>query len=237
MPQGKAERPNRVAREPAGPDQAKAAINLYGHKINGTPINELLLAGLSDEDRRDAHAMAAALILIRKLLDQYNENVNSSAEGRESGLIQAYDLLDVLTTGHDWPPFWRFIDGLRSAAFRPQKAPPSAFENQRRSIIAGFVRAIQHVAEQDGQKISQTKAIQSVIDICKFPGVAFTVDQIRNWSRQSKDRGGEGPAKAASMILGEATKQAEDSGLPLSECVGRVGLTSVYNFWSVPVIT
>jgi hypothetical protein len=174
----------RNRRNPPGPEYAEAAINLYRHKMYDEPVDFGALGKLSDDDRRDANAMAAALLVIHQLLDKHAKLKQlSPADLPASGLTQAYDLLNALTTGRDWPPFWRFLAGLRSGK-RTQNAAPGEFESFRRSIISGFALALQEAVKRETNKDNETKAIQRVIEICQLPGVTFTVDQIRKWRTQ-----------------------------------------------------
>lgn len=212
-------------------DVARAAIDLYHHQIDGRQIaSELDL--LPKADQRDAHAMGAALICIRHLLDEATKKVHQSALSG-TGLFQAYDLLDALTTGHDWTPFWRHVAGLKTAVFRPQNAPPSAFENTRRSMMVGFVRALQQVDRPDGVgRPNQSEAIKIAINVCNIPGVEFRDNQIRGWARHSKEP--EGSERIARDIIANATKMPNDR--PLTDRVLMVGHNLIWTFWSVPHI-
>jgi hypothetical protein len=218
----------RRRREDVTSNQAKAALNRYHHIVDGAWLDLALYRQLSSDDNRDADAVACALILIRRLLDDYTRRIKPQ-EIATSGLTQSYDLLDALATGRDWQPFWRFIASLRTETFRPQRAPPTNFETQRRSTMAGFARAL-----QKARGLREAEAIREVIKICQFPGVTFTENQIRKWGSQSNDQGGAGPDNVASMILGEAKKAAATRGMPFSDCVAEIGHTIVHGFWSVP---
>ena len=108
---GAAKERRKRARKSVGPDQAEAAISLYHHVVDGKPINTIV-DDLSSEDRRDANAMACALIFIRRMADNCTKEFYPS-QYEQSGLAQVYDLLDALTTGRRWPPLRRFLAGLR----------------------------------------------------------------------------------------------------------------------------
>jgi hypothetical protein len=218
----------RRTREPVTSKQAQSTIDRYHQIIDAKPFDRAKYSQLSPEDRRDTDAVASALILIRQLLDDYTSKMTPTPERyAESGLTQAYDLVDTLTTGYDWQAFWRHITSLG----RMQNAPPTNYENLRRSSMAGFARALQQVSNGE---LSETRAIEMAIELCPFPGVTFTVDQIRKWGTQSKDQDGEAPNNNAALILGEATKYAGKHDLPLSACVIHCGRVWVRQWWSVP---
>jgi hypothetical protein len=222
---------NRRKRGRAGPEFADAAINLYEHIVNRRPIKSVTNK-LSEEDRRDANAMACAFILIRRLLDDCTKTW-SPIEYMTSGLGQAYALLDALTSKRDWPPFTRFNSSLRVSGFRNQNAPPSRFENLSRGVIVGFVLALRR-ANPD---LSETEAANHVIGLCQFPGVQFTTDQINKWRTQWKDDAGSpSPVQISQIIFEEAQKSAAARNRPLPEAVELIGAGWVRGFWNVPDI-
>jgi hypothetical protein len=191
----------RRKRNPAGPEFANAAINLYEHVVDGTAI-KAGINKLSEEDRRDANAVACAFILIRRLLDDCTK-AWSPIEYATSGLGQAYGLLDALTSKRDWPPFTRFNSSLRVSGFRNQNAPPSRFENLQRGVIVGFVLALQRASPG----LSETEASNRVMGLCQFPGVQFTTNQINKWRTQWKDDADSpSPTQISQIIFEEGTK-------------------------------
>src|SRR5580704_7747663 len=84
---------NRRARAPVEAEYARAVINLYHHVIDKKPIDKSIK--LTAQDRRDANAMACALVFIRQVADEHTKNCHPF-QYVESGLAQAYELLAVL---------------------------------------------------------------------------------------------------------------------------------------------
>jgi hypothetical protein len=222
---------NRSRREPSGSEFAEAAINLYHRVLHRADITDATNA-LSPEDRRDAEAMASSFACIYRQLENCTKHFTPE-QYVESGLGQAFQLLDALTSKRDWPPLSRFLASLRASGFRNQNAPPTPFENQKRAVVSGFAQALRSANDD----MSETAAIERVISLCRFTGVTFTVGQISKWRTQTKDSHGHGPEQTGNMIFTAALNRSTKLGEPLSQSVEAVGVYWVRGFWTVPHIS
>jgi hypothetical protein len=223
----------KAARALPGAELARVVTDLFKHEVEGGPFPKEF-ARLDPQMRRDANAMAAVLVAMRQLLDRERDNRGGTVS-MKSGHLQAYDLLDALTTGRNWTPFWHFLASLR-ATKRPQKALPSELEKERRSAMVGFVLALQQVDGPNGRRLKESGALREAIAACKFhpsSGVEFSADRIRGWKRHS--RLGRGPETMASQIISDAEKLVEEMpNFSQFERVVSSGRRLVWGYWSVP---
>jgi hypothetical protein len=200
-------------------DFAKAVIDEYRRAVSGAA---------SPGVDRDVRGVAIALATIQRALKRDLAEIKEAGgllDLPSSGLMQAFRLIEALTTGRA-DPVWRLVDGLRSVDFRAQKAPPGNMEIFARRIVVGFVRAYEQVAE-----VSEAKAISKVIEACTFDDFVFRVDQIKGWSRRFRETNDEGPDAAARDLIEKA--KALDRPWPLPQRVLAVGQTWVWPFFAV----
>jgi hypothetical protein len=136
----------------------------------------------------------------------------------QSGVAEAYGILAHLTTGNDHPVA-RYINGLKTARYRPQHAPSNAIEVTRHAVIVGLVRAIEAMTG-----VPRSEAVRLAITAAESVDIELKETQVRNWvNRLNGNTSVEG---FANHFLREAA--------PDREKILALGATDISVWWSVP---
>ena len=172
---------------------------------------------------REVRKVAYGLAALRQVTDHYYEKFKNDPDIKRlpsSGFVDAAAILDALTSGADHP-IWRHIDGLKSAAYRPGRAPKSKTERLRQSIAGGLVLAL-----QEAGKPSARKAAEAIVSEIRSPDFSFTSEQLRKWAKHDDARD-----HAERFIQ---TARTIPNTKNLYEAVILAGRTEVFRFWSAP---
>ena len=175
----------------------------------------------------EVRKVAYGLVALRHASDYFFEKVQDDQDITRlpsSALLDAAAILDALTSGQDHP-IWRHIDGLKSYAYRPGRAPKAKTERLRRSIVGGLVLALQEAGKLSARKaagiiISEIQKIQSA-------DISFTSDQLRKWARDNDAR------EHAKRFI--QTARSNPYKKSLSERIMDAGHSEIYRYWSAPV--
>jgi hypothetical protein len=172
------------------------------------------------EIRQVAFGLAALRAASNYILGEL-ENDQDVTRLASSGLVDAVAILDALTSGQDHP-IWRHIDGLKSGAYRPNRAPKARTERLRRSLAGGLVLALQKAG-----RLSVREAAKATISRVQSNDFSFTLDQLRKWTIHDDAR------KFAADFLRTARGMPNTENLV--ERVMSAGYAEIYKTWSAPV--
>jgi hypothetical protein len=196
---------------------ASDVIEVYKAVIAGKPRQR----EFGREVRQAAHGLAALRQASDYFLEQLFQDDQNITGLPSSALMDAAAILDALTSGKDHP-IWRHIDGVRSVAHRPGRAPKATTELLRQSIAGGLVLAL-----QEAGKLSGRQAAVAVISRVQSTDFSFTFEQLRKWAKHDDAH------EIAKGFIQTARNNPDTKSL--SERVMIAGHTAIYKFWSTPV--
>lgn len=198
---------------PTNGDFSAAVIELYKWSIG--PMDR----PFEKAHAREARKCASGLRLIRKLLDDYMQDKPLSASFPGSGVIEAYGILDHLTSGLDHE-ISMHINGIHSGRYRSNTAGAGEMIILSRAVVTATALAI-----MESQGIGRESAIKIIVEKFKNRDFAFTAGQVLQWMRNfAKD-----PRSLDKAIKPEICRRA---GLT-NRSIIDVGLELIENYWSV----
>jgi hypothetical protein len=209
----------RKKRQLAPAEFAAAVSNAVKANLEGTrPTNP-------NASHRDVRRVANGLALLKQLTDQQHAEMKARGDRnyRGTGVLDAIDILEALLTGCDHP-IREHLEGLKS---RRGSRPPTAFEEWRRGLVLGIVRALQSTG------MSERGAVDLVI--CKYvfraQGFQLRAEQIRGWPVNEALVGA-----AARTFIQEAEKLASPPSPPkLQDRILLAGFRWLQQSWDLAV--
>jgi hypothetical protein len=157
----------------AGKDFVRAVQATYNSVINERE-SDFTISSLPERDRAAAMSVATGFILLRQLLNREMQRTDV-ADLDVYKALNAQEILDALI-GDLGGPIRRYIAHLGL----PQKLPSNRTAALRRSMVVGFVYALEHASERDGAKLKPEQAKRMVSE---SSGNFYTVDMIKGWIR------------------------------------------------------
>jgi hypothetical protein len=135
----------------------------------------------------------------------------------ESGVYQALDIIEALTTGQGHP-LWRFVAGMRSGRFRPGRAPAIQSEMDRRTTFAAIAWAYKTASGG-----SEREAAAAVAEGIGWEDHRYSPAQIRQWMKRLQSE----CEPLRQKILGDADRMLPFDPLPAR--VLTVGRSEIYH--------
>ncbi len=175
-------------------DFAKEVIGLYKTLLQA-PEHRGASGGPNLAATVDARRVAFGLAAIRRLLDTKLAEIGFNDDFVRSGLLEAYKIIEHLTTGLDHP-IAMHIAGLKTAYFRPSRQSKTPLGEQGQMSVVGLVRAY-----ADLKGIGFKPAASTIIEKLQVEGVHLTVETVRRWNSRFRDREEVGPDAYANHFI------------------------------------
>jgi hypothetical protein len=175
----------------------------------------------------EVRKVAFGLVALRQASNYFFEKVRDDEDITrlpKSALLDAAAILDALTSGQDHP-IWRHINGLKSDAYRPGRAPKAKTERLRQSIVGGLVLALHEAGKLSVRKAAER--IISEIQEIQSAEISFTSDQLRKWARHNDAR------EHAERFIQTARSNPDKKSM--SKRIMDAGHSEIYRYWSAPV--
>lgn len=222
----KAKRPGPLGNSKS--DFAEAVIALYKWGLRNplAPFSNGIYNNFSKCNQREVREVAFGLVMLHHACDRAAESLSKKPAKRrvESGISEAYAIIDALTTGLAHP-IQRYMTSLRSIKYRPQSAPAGRIKQRRRESVVGFVLAYQKAAG-----VLQSVAIRDVLKVCHSNEFRLESGAVRQWV--ARFGGNEGAQEFSRKITAEAKAAARNG--PVAPEILTAGRWTVWEEWSVP---
>lgn len=173
---------------------------------------------------REVRQVAYGLAALRAASNHFHEKLKNDPDVTRlasSGFVDAAAILDALTSGNDHP-IWRHIDGLKSVAYRPGRAPKARTERLRQSLAGGLVLALQKAGG-----LSVREAAEVIISTIQSRDFSFTFDQLRKWTKHDD------ACNFAENFLQTARGMPDTEDL--LERIMSAGHAEIFKIWSAPI--
>jgi hypothetical protein len=174
-----------------------------------------------EEPDRDIRRCANGLRFITVLLTEYMRETPRPAGFSDTGVQEAYGIIEHLLTGKAHP-ISRHIQGIHSARFRANAAPVADLERLAQAVVVATVIAIM---EQSNE--IQSRAIRQIVNKFISTDFAFTENQIKGWVTWFKNHKELLPQAIKSKIFQRSQM--------LSRSADDIGCEMITHYWSVDI--